>query len=209
MSTRNPDNFDRRRPLIADRAGQLNGHPLAAGATVTVVDEESDEPRKITAELAARLWAGGTLSYADERYATPVESKEAYARRVTELEDLGGGWYLLRAPHLAEAEKIKGLEDAEKRRAEVISEGIELAPEVRQIGASPFTFTEEGSNGWYEVHGPGLDEPLRVRGKAAAEAKVAELTTAAAPVEGAITNVIPPPPPPGTDGEGEGETDGA
>jgi hypothetical protein len=41
-----------------------------------------------------------------------------------------------------------------------------------------FTFTD-GSNGYYEITGPGLDEPVKVRGREAFETKLAELREAA------------------------------
>lgn len=44
----------------------------------------------------------------------------------------------------------------------------------------PVDFTwEDGSNGYYVISGPGLDEPVRVRGREAFDAKLAELRAAA------------------------------
>jgi hypothetical protein len=181
------DSFDRTRPLVATRGGQLNGHNLGRLETVTVVDEPSDKRGEITEDVAARLHSRGHLAYADEIVATPVEDARTGVTKLVEVDDLGGGWFLLRAPWRAEGSKVQGAEAAEKERLALVEEGL-VAIDTRRPPTEPgFTISESGSNGWFEVNGPGLAEPIKVRGEAAALAKRDELARGSAP---------PPPPPP-------------
>jgi hypothetical protein len=184
-----PEDFDKERPLVLARAGQVNGHQLEQGEALSVVDDESEQRGELTAEQAARLWSGGRVVYADRALPTPVESPEAYAERTTEVDDLGKGKFLIRAPWLSEAVTVSADSVAE-RRAEIVSGGVErhrllidrVGPEAAAAvvtGADGFSLDDKG-NGNFEIAGPGLDEPLKVRGRANAEEKLDELRTAAA-----------------------------
>lgn len=184
-----PEDFEETRPLVMARALQVNGHQLRQGSPIHVMPDETGEPGEITADQAARLWAGGTLIYADRALATPVETPERYAARVTEVDELEGGKFLIRAPWLGEGEEVSA-DKLDARRQEVIDLGVQAHRELIEsfgptaavaviAGTDGFLATDKG-NGNYEITGPGLSEPLKVRGKANAEDKIAELRTEAA-----------------------------
>lgn len=117
--------FDPTRPLAMGRFNTVNGFALAIGESIRIVDD-SKEPKErgeVTADVATRLWSGGTFVYADEARPTPVETPQQAAERLVEIDDLGGGWYLIRAPWLGEGEKVQGKEAADTRRAELVAAG--------------------------------------------------------------------------------------
>jgi hypothetical protein len=187
------DTFDKAKPLVMARFGTLRGHALNAGAPVTIAAKPEGRGEVTEAE-AELLWNGGRLVYAAEARPTPVESAEDAADRLTVMEPLEPGLFLIRAPWLGEGERVQGREAADKRRAEIVQAGIDLhrnTTEVAGSGAAAaalgntdgFVMTEAGSNGYYEITGPGI-EPERVRGRANAEQRLAELRgEAAGPTE--------------------------
>jgi hypothetical protein len=187
-----PRTFDPTKPIVMARFQTVGGHAMGAGDPLKIVDEPKDAG-EVDLDTATRLWSTGTFVYADQARPTPVESPQDAARRQVEMEPLDNGYYLIRAPWLAEAEKVHGLAAAEARRDELIAageplpEGAPAAPvaiatsgETETETAAQFQLVEAGSNGWFEITGPGLDEPVKVRGKEAAEAKLAELQGAPA-----------------------------
>ncbi len=94
-----------------------------------------------------------------------------------EVEEIGGGWYQITAPWLAEPEKVQGRDDAEKRQREIHAEG---EPETHH-GVS---LTEsEGGNGYYDIAAAWLAEGEKVHGIDAARERAAELR-AEGPPEG-------------------------
>lgn len=197
MADRNEKNFDRDRDLVMNRGALLNGHELIRMAPVVVVDEPTDARGEITEEVAARLWAAGSLDYADELLATPIEDKRTGVAALVTVEDLGSGYHLLRAPWRDEAKKVRGRAKAEQARDDLIEEGMGRVDLRQSLAPSVFQLSEEGSNGWYKITGPGIDgEPLTIRGEQAAMAKRDELEAAhrAAPV-GLTGNMAPPPQP--------------
>jgi hypothetical protein len=188
MPSLDPAAFDPTRPLAIARHGTLNGHVLHAAAPVKVVDEPA-APGDLLHDDAARLWAAGRIVYAEDARPTPVEKPEQAARRLTVVEPLGDDKHLIRAPWLREGEIVTGTEATALRRDAVIAQGIELFGTTAEIsgetaaanalGGDGFVITEAGSNGYYDITGPGLTEPERVRGRANAEARLAELRGAA------------------------------
>lgn len=196
MTDRNPDKFDPTRQLAMTRGATLNGHPLGRLAPVRVVDEPTDRPGEITEEVGRRLWAAGALDYADEMVATPVEDPRTGVAALVEIDELGGGWFQIRAPWRTEAVKVQGREAADDERRALIDEGLGQIDIRRPPADTRFTIEEAGSNGWFKVSGPGLDEPLTIRGEQAAMAKRDELErTAGAPPPGPGGTMKPPPPP--------------
>jgi hypothetical protein len=183
--------FDATRPLLLANADTVNGHELEQGTTLLVVSEESDRPGELTEDQAALLWTRGDAIYRDRALPTPVESPEAYAARVTLAEEMSDGKVLITAPWMGEGETVAA-DKADERMAEIIQLGADahrqLIDEVGPQGAvaalthtDGFALIEDGSNGYYRITGPGLDpEGESVRGKAKAEARVAELRLAAA-----------------------------
>ena len=182
--------------------GQFGGHNLTATTPIKIVDEPA-RPAEFTAEQAEQLLVAGKIQLADDVRPTPVESPEDAVRRLAEIEAMDEGKFLIRAPWLAEAETVEGKEAAEVRFRNVILEGLKvyqaaeasaaetLSPAnaasvagAALTGSDGFQMIESGSNGYYDVVAPGR-EPERVRGKAKAEARLAELRVEAAtpPIE--------------------------
>lgn len=122
MPRHDPNAFDASKPIVMARFNTVGGHALATGEPLKIVDDPK-ERGEVSLETATRLWAGGTFVYAGEARPTPVESPQDAARRLVEMDELGGGWFLIRAPWLGEGEKVQGREDAEKRRGEIIAAG--------------------------------------------------------------------------------------
>lgn len=192
MPALDPSQFDPTRSLAFARHGTLHGHTLHAAAPVRIVDEPSLSG-ELTHDDAVRLWSAGRIVYSEDARPTPVEKPEQAARRLTTIEPIGDDKHLIRAPWLSEGITVTGADKAMLRRDAVIAEGIELygttaeiggeAAAASALGGDAFTITETGSNGYYDITGPGLVEPERVRGKANAETRVAELRGEAAKVE--------------------------
>jgi allophanate hydrolase subunit 2 len=144
MST---DTFDPTKPLVMAKFGTLNGHDLHGGARVTIVEEESAEPGEITEEVAERLWNARRLSYREDARPTPVETVAEAAERLTEVDELKGSWFMVRAPWIR-ATKVQGREAAEQLRAEVVQHGIDtgvepLPPEDEPTIETPAQITAE------------------------------------------------------------------
>lgn len=204
MADRNPQDFDPTRQLAMTRGARLNGHDLGRLAPVRVVEEPTDRPGEIDEPLGRRLWASGALDYADEIVATEVEDPRTGVAALVEIDEVGGGWFYVRAPWLTEAVKVQGREAADKERADLIEQGLGKIDLRRPPETELYTIAEVGSNGWFEVTGPGLAEPIKVRGEAAAMAKRDELTrTVETPPPGAGGTLQPPPQPDTTDRTGE------
>jgi hypothetical protein len=189
MPALDPKNFDPTQPIVMARNNTVGGHALRAGEALTIVDADEPEGRgEVTLDQATTLWARGTFVYLTDVRPTPVESPQDAARRLIEVDELGGGWYLIRAPWLPEGEKVQGAEATETRKAELIAAGqptdvVAQAVVVDQpappSNSGPlYTMTEAGSNGYYQISGPGLAEPEKVRGEDKAAARLAELEAA-------------------------------
>ena len=180
-----PRTFDRTRPLAMGKFATIHGHDLNVGAPVKIVDGEPENPGDLTLDEATHLWAGGRIVYSEMARPTAVETPEQAAERLTDMEPLGDGKFLIRAPWLTESLTITGEEAAQTRRGEVVEEGVALYRNTAEvagedaaagaIGGDGWSMTEAGSNGYYEITGPGLDQPEKVRGKANAEQRLAEL----------------------------------
>jgi hypothetical protein len=112
---------DATKPLAMAKFKKVAGHPLNAGTPITVTDSPA-AAGEVDAETADRLFAAGLAIYADKASATPVETHRAAAERLTEIDDLGGGSFLVRGPGInqrfrgrakAEAARDKAIEDAD------------------------------------------------------------------------------------------------
>lgn len=180
-----PRTFDRTRPLAMGKFATIHGHDLNVGAPVKIVEGEPEKAGDLTLDEATHLWAAGRVVYSEMARPTAVETPEQAAARLTDMEPLGDDKFLIRAPWLTESLTITGAEAAHSRRDDVIAEGVSLYRNTAAvagdeaaagaIGGDGWSMTEAGSNGYYEITGPGLDQPEKVRGKANAEQRLAEL----------------------------------
>jgi hypothetical protein len=184
MPTLDPAAFDPTKNYAAAAFMTLGGHQLGLGAPITITDEPS-APGEVTAANAAILFSGRKIVAADQVRPTPVESPLDAARRLTEVEPLDDDKFLIRAPWLAEALTVEGADQAALTLADVRAEGIKFHEGQQALAAETgsaevpvplgFELIEAGSNGWYEITGPGLSEPERIRGRDNAEQRLVQL----------------------------------
>lgn len=135
----------------------------------------ADEARRIADEEAekGRLADEAAIEAAAARDGNELESVPFPASNVIITVD-EGGLHTVVSPW-TDAETFDTPEAAEARQAELRELG---SPEGWTPSPEPvedFEVLEAGSNGWFEIRGPGLEEPVKIRGKEAAEAKAAEL----------------------------------
>ncbi len=181
--------LDPTRKLAAAKFGTLNKHFMHPAEAITIVDEPKAKG-EITAAMAEQLWAGGKIVYAEDALPTPVEKPEQSAERLVEMEVLADGRFMIRAPWLAEAVFETDEQKAAQRRDEAVAEGVALYTTTAAIagpdaaagalgGTDGFAINPVGG-GYYEITGPGLAEPERVRGQENADNRLAELRGEAA-----------------------------
>ncbi len=156
--------FDPKRPLVAARAFTFMGKAYNPGDPFK---PEGADDRLRARQYEARAVNHGPDEEAVQAAADPVKMTESEKRHT----------YLITAPWLDEPITVRGKANAEKRLAEVRAEG---APVGFIDGGSDVT-VEGGEGGWYTVDAPWLDEPEKVQGREAAEARQAELHEAGEP----------------------------
>jgi hypothetical protein len=121
----NPD-----KPTVIASPVTIFIHQMVAGDPLSIVETETPEVRgAVTVDLAERLWASGKSVYAEDFRPTPVETPEQEAARVVEMDDLGNGRYLIRAPWLGKSEKVRGQAKAQARYAAVVAAGPQPIPD--------------------------------------------------------------------------------
>jgi len=166
-----PANFDPTRKLVAARFFPAHEIEFQPGDPVKTTELGKDrEDGTLEQDTALRLWLVGYIVYADDYRPTPFETPQSEAERLVQMEDVGGGWYLITTPWGPEGEKVQGKEAAEARRAEIVAKGDTKGVTVT-----------EGENGWYEVNAPWLEEPRKVHGREAADVEEAMLIQDGAP----------------------------
>lgn len=143
--------FDPKRQFVAARGFTFLEHDYAPGDAFPAAGVRAD-PRQLAQQYDTRAISFAPDAIDDERI---------------QLTALGGGYYEISAPWLAEPTKVRGKADAE----------AELA-KVREAG-EPDTYAgvslTEGENGWWNVQPVWADEPFKVHGTEAARAKAAQL----------------------------------
>lgn len=194
--------FDPTISYVTAAGGLFAGHTLTARYPVTIVDEPA-RPAELTTEQAQHLVKAGKLIPASSARPTPVERPEDAVERLADLEPMEGDKFLIRAPWLPDgSETVTGEEQARARLAEVKQLGLDhyhaaekaaaktvdaqTAADVAGAsitGGDGFGLSETGSNGYFTVSAPGK-EPEKVRGREAAERRLAELRAEAAAATG-------------------------
>lgn len=90
-----------------------------------------------------------------------------------------GGRYTINAPWLEKPLVIRGKVNAEKALQDLRDEGAPLG----WIDGGTETEVEEVGGGWYQISAPWLDEPEKVQGREAAEARQREIHDEGAPAD--------------------------
>lgn len=178
---------------------RYRGHDLAANYPVKIVEEPA-RPGELTEDEAQQLLDARKLMLAHDVRPTPIERPEDEVERLAEIEAMEDGKFLIRAPWLdGGSETVTGDDAARERFSAIKAEGLDKYRAAKDsaaksglsdanagavgsatiTGSDGFGIVESGSNGYFEVLAPGR-EPEKVRGKANAEARLAELRTEAA-----------------------------
>lgn len=179
-----PNDLDTSLPLVMASSRTLRGFLMGLHDRVFIV-AKPDERGEIDEETARRLWGRGVIMYERDILPTPVETPQQAAARLVVVDDLGdaaGGDFMVLAPWQA-AETFPDRASAEKRRDELVAAGVPTDAGTpvdpgnetpAQPPAPRFTYTD-GSNGRYEISGPGLAESIKVRGRKALDETLAKL----------------------------------
>jgi hypothetical protein len=174
--------FDPAKQLVAGRQMTLHDDELNGGDPISMEVDEG---------IRRRLWMTEWAHY-EEDY-TPTPELPSHGPDLAWMDEADGvtvvegenGWYTITAPWLGEeGEKVHGAKAAETR-----------AQELREAGDTKGVEYTHTGGGRYTITAPWLDEPIKVKGKEAAQAKAAELREQAPP---------PTPPTPVEGAEGEG-----
>jgi hypothetical protein len=116
-----------------------------------------------------RMYEARRINFGEAAQAAPL---------VTKTGGSGGSWSI-NAPWLDEPIKVRGVANADAMIAQLTEEG----PPLGWIpGGSDVTLIG-GEGGWYEISAPWLDEPEKVQGREAAEARQRVLHAEGEPVE--------------------------
>lgn len=144
--------FDPKRQFVAARGFTFMGTEYGPGAPFPAAGADPVDPRLLAQQYGSRAINFAPEAVDDERI---------------QFTSLGGGYYEISAPWLAEPIKARGKADAEAQLAK-----------VREIG-EPDTYAgvqlTEGENGWWDVLPIWADAPFKVHGADAARAKAAQL----------------------------------
>ena len=157
--------FDPKRPLVAARDFTFAGVAYRRG--------DPFNPEGTADRIRGRQYEARAVNHGEDE----AEAQDADPVQMTESDTKHT--YLISAPWLEEAERVRGKANAEKRLAEVREEG----PPVGYIEGGSDVTVEGGEGGWYEISAPWMDEPEKVQGREAAEARQRELHEAGAPVD--------------------------
>lgn len=129
-----PRTFDKSRPIAAAQPMLLCGTKFKTGDAITIAAEPSQKG-EVDPDNVLRFWSSGKIVYADKVNPTPILAIEDDLRRTAEIEDHDAGWYLIRAPWLPEAVRVRGEAKVQPKLEELIAEyskAVEEAPVVEQ-----------------------------------------------------------------------------
>jgi hypothetical protein len=147
--------FDPKRDFVAARGFTFAGTPHDAG-----------DPFDKTAATPTRL----TMLYESRMINFAPEGEPAPADPVT-ISQTSGGYFAISAPWLDTPIRARGKAKADETLAQVRKDG----PPMGWIAGGTLTGISGGDGGWYDVTAPWLEEPERVQGREAAEARQREL----------------------------------
>lgn len=152
--------FDPNREFVAARGFTFAGAPHAAGDPF---DKTAADRTRL-----AMLYESRMINFApdDAKPADPVQ-----------IVQVSGGYYNVSAPWLDEPIRARGKVKSEETAAQLRADG----PPLGWIAGGTQTTVTGGEGGWYEVTAPWLDEPEKVQGREAAEARQRELHDAGEP----------------------------
>lgn len=152
--------FDPNREFVAARGFTFAGVPHAAGDPF---DKAAADRTRL-----AMLYESRMINFA------PEDAKPADPVQIVQV---SGGYYNVSAPWLDEPIRARGKAKMEEAAAQLRADG----PPLGWIAGGTETTVSGGEGGWYEVNAPWLDEPEKVQGREAAEARQRELHDAGEP----------------------------
>jgi hypothetical protein len=152
--------FDPSREFVAARGFTFAGTTHGSGDPF---DKAAATPSRL-----AMLYESRMINFA------PEDTKPADPVQVVQV---SGGYYNVSAPWLDEPIRARGKAKMEEAAAQLRADG----PPLGWIAGGTQTTVSGGEGGWYEVTAPWLDEPEKVQGREAAEARQRELHAAGEP----------------------------
>lgn len=158
--------FDPTRSLIAARAFTFMGRAYSPGDPFPSPDEAGAIPDR----LRARQYEARAVDFGPEAEVEPD---------LITMTGPAGGRYTISAPWLERPLSIRGKVNAEKALAEMREEG----PPLGWIDGGTEVEIEDAGEGWFVISAPWLDEPEKIEGRDAAEARQREIHDAGAPSE--------------------------
>lgn len=177
--------FDPNRPLVAARDFRFAGVPYAKGDPFP--DPNGPPGNFFSPRNLARQYEVGAVNH------VALDAAEAEAADAPKMvPGPNNGRYTITAPWLDEPMIVRGKVNAEKAFEQVKEDGAPLG----WIAGGTETAIEEVGGGWFAISAPWLDEPEKVQGRDAAEARQLEIHSAGAPeqeleaVEGHAASVL-------------------
>lgn len=162
--------FDPNRPLVAARDFTFAGEEFKPGDPFP---KPGTPPDFFARRLIARQYEALAVNHA------APDADEAALDEAIKITGPSGGRYTITAPWLDEPMVVRGKVPAFEAYDKIKAEGAPLG----WIEGGTETGVEEAGGGWYHITAPWLDEPEKVQGREAAEARQLELHAAGAPVK--------------------------
>jgi len=186
-----PRYFDNARELVSTKFQTVNGASTSPGDTL---------PADLPHGMRMRLWMSRRAVYADLFTPTPVEEEPDQHDGWASLYD---GWAAFALPEarwaLVPESGLDGngepTEDALAQAEQADTSDIAVA-RLTALRAAASLLTVRitaGAGGWYTVEAAWLAEPVRIKGKAAAEAKRAEVEAEGPPEGWVHPDLVPVP----------------
>lgn len=173
--------FDPKRALVAARDFTFAGIPYNPG-------DPFPEPGVDVSTFSRRLIERQYDTFAVNHVPEEVEAEGT----VQMVPGPNNGRYTITAPWLDEPLIVRGKKNADEEFAKIKEEG----PPLGWIEGGTETGVEHVGGGWFAITAPWLDEPEKVQGREAAEARQREIHAAGAPdpelepVEGHAASVL-------------------
>lgn len=175
--------FDPKRPLVAARDFTFAGEDFKPGEPFP---KPGTPPDFFARRLIERQYSAHAVNH------VALSADEQDADELIKITGPSGGRYTITAAWLDEPLVVRGKVPAFEKFDQIKADG----PPLGWIAGGTETTVEEAGGGWYAIGAPWMDEPEKVQGREAAEARQLEIHSAGAPepeleaVEGHAASVL-------------------